>query len=222
MLDLRSTSPRQWVGAVLEQFGQLQAGTGLVLCCDASPQPVLHELQQLHGDVLEWHPLVDGPPLWQTILGRRHTSAIRRGVMALMTADHRRIHDLLQQIVDHARRRDHDALTTTLQHFETGLRKHIQMEEELLFPVISSKLGTPRGPAVVLREEHVAIQELLASLWDGCRSSAPDRDLTDTAQVLQNLLENHSGIEERILYAVTDLLLTNDERLALIKQCQQL
>jgi len=46
--------------------------------------------------------------------------------------------------------------------------------------------------------------------------------MTELCASLGRVLEHHSGMEERILYAVTDLLLSEAERDELVKRCQKL
>ena len=116
-------------------------------------------------------------------------------------------------------------------HLATAMRKHFIMEEELLLPVISAKLSMPRGPAAVLRNEHIQALDLLESLVSACEAAswrAADqasgqsfRAVSTLVTTLEALLVSHQGMEERILYAVTDLLLSPDERQEMLRRCQR-
>lgn len=219
-LDLRPT-PADLPTRVLDRFSTLERGTGFVLMTDGDPAVALAELQEHQPGSFEWHPLVDGPPEWQVIVARRRVDKSHRQVMEFMSTDHHRIHELLRELLALAPQGDPERLRDKLEHLETGLHKHFAMEEEILFPVIAAKLGTPRGPAALLRDEHLLAFGMLKSLKQLSDHTERREELVRLGQALRDLLANHSGIEERILYAVTDLLLNEEERDALVRKCQR-
>ena len=222
LLDLSQLAPEQWPRLVSKRFATLVPGRGFVLFSCADPREALLQLQQEHAGIFEWHPLVDGPEEWRVIVARRRGETRKRQVMEFMTGDHHRIHTMLSELVERGRSGDRHELAGRIAHLETGLRKHITWEEEVLFPVISAKLGTPRGPAALLRDEHLLVFELLASLEKLCLQPSRRDELVRLATELRDMLASHAGIEERILYAVTDLLLTEEERDELVRRCQLL
>jgi uncharacterized protein (DUF2249 family) len=220
-LDLRQTPTSDIPSVVLDRFSALERGTGFVLLTDDEPTGVLDLLQEQRSGAFEWHPLLEGPPEWRVVVARRRANKPRRQVMEFMTADHHRIHELLRELLALAQKGDHGQLRSKLEHLETGLRKHFAMEEEILFPVIAAKLGAPRGPAALLRDEHLLAFEMLERIKHLCQLSERREEILQLTRGLRDLLANHSGIEERILYAVTDLLLGEEERDELVRRCQR-
>jgi uncharacterized protein (DUF2249 family) len=219
--DFRDLPPATRRQRLLSLFNDLPRGQGFILRSDNQQNDLLELLQHRFSGTFEWHPLVDGPDEWRIIVSRRDIESdrpLRRNVLEFMTSDHQRIHRMLERLGELARNGEHKQLTEETGHLATSLRKHVAMEEELLFPVISESLGTLRGPSAVLRDEHIQIFNLIESIQ---RTAATD-GYPSLVEQLEDLLVNHSGIEERILYAITDLLLTEQERDELVKRCQRL
>lgn len=220
-LDLRQTPTSDIPAVVLGRFSALERGAGFVLLTDDEPTGVLELLQEQRSGAFEWHPLLEGPPEWRVVVARRRVDRARRQVMEFMTTDHHRIHALLHELLVLAQQGGREELRSKLEHLETGLRKHFAMEEEILFPVIAAKLGTPRGPAALLRDEHLLAYQMLDTLKRLCEPPERRDELLQLTRGLRDMLANHSGIEERILYAVTDLLLSAEERDELVRRCQR-
>ncbi len=224
--DLRAIPRPERADHVLPLFWELPRGRGLTLTSDSDEPELLELLQQRHAGEFEWEVLEAGPPLWRLVLAKRAAGLPRRRqVLEFMEHDHRRIHELVDQLRAAARRGDREALTTLAVHLRTGLARHFRVEEEVLLPVIAERMGSPRGPAAVLRDEHLQISALVDGLLQASQDGEQGSEqggVTDRAEELATILTNHSGMEERILYAVTDLLLSEEERDQLVRRCQRL
>ena len=134
---------------------------------------------------------------------------------------------------------DHDRLDALLQSFQTlkrqnvlkakeaftqfksGLERHIQWEENLLFPLWEEKTGmSDGGPTFVMRHEHRRIEEQLQAI---------DRNVTEeqaddaqAEQALLALLAAHNLKEERVLYPAIDQVITAEECRNILKKIQEL
>lgn len=220
--DFSPLTPKQRVQRISALFSGLTDGHGFVIRSDKNHSELLGILQKCWPASFEWHPLVDGPEEWRTMVAkRREGRSPHRRILEFMTADHRRIHQMLDHLVKLARNDQREELKAHLIYLETGLRRHFQMEEDLLFGVIIEKLGTPRGPAAVLRDQHIQSLEIVKSIGQLIRSSTLGNQLIGLAEELQQLLSSHSGMEERILYAIIDQLLDEKERDELVMRCQR-
>ena len=71
------------------------------------------------------------------------------------------------------------------------LRDHFAFEEEVLLPLLASRLSATTGPVPVIRDEHVTIRELLDDL-------EADTD-TEACARLQTVLLSHFEKEEGLL-----------------------
>jgi iron-sulfur cluster repair protein YtfE (RIC family) len=113
-----------------------------------------------------------------------------------------------------------DEASSGFREFVLGLRKHIGIEENILFPVFEEKTGmTDAGPTFVMKMEHKEINELL----DRTLSSTDKHDFdaaSEAASILIGILTDHNMKEEHILYPESDAFITDSERAQIIKKAQ--
>jgi iron-sulfur cluster repair protein YtfE (RIC family) len=133
-----------------------------------------------------------------------------------LSDDHRRLDRVIDDICAMVEDGEVERAEYSFRDLDAGLRRHIRVEEELLFPVFDARAGLI-GPTKVMRLEHRHIESLLAelatALADG-RGPAASTALT----ALTQLLGDHNRKEEHILYPRSDAALNDDERRALIQK----
>ncbi|AFV00280.1 hemerythrin domain-containing protein [Simiduia agarivorans] len=100
--------------------------------------------------------------------------------------------------------------------FRTGLRRHIQWEESLLYPVYEKTKGSlqlsPTGP---LSADHRRLETLMdAALAYEYPAAAPE------ITALKALLEPHNQREARMIYPTVDSHCPGPERDALLAEVQ--
>jgi len=100
-----------------------------------------------------------------------------------------------------AARGDHEALTRSIQ----ALRRHIYLEEELLFPALSEVEPALRAPVFVMLREHAQIWTLLDSLEQALAADAAHPALI---RQLTSHLMHHNLKEEKVLYPRADEVLS--------------
>lgn len=94
--------------------------------------------------------------------------------------------------------------------FQSGLKRHIILEEELLFPLFEQKTGMKEGgPTEVMRREHRQIHSILECLHQKVRAQEVDCDQDESA--LLSVLSMHNMKEEKILYPAIQSLASGDE-----------
>jgi len=103
-VDLRWIDPERRSEGLLQMFGALARGEGLVLVEDR-PWSVLPAMQAHHPGEFDWYPLEEGPPVWRVLVARRWTriSSLHR-MLEFMSSDHRRMELMLIHIRDLAER----------------------------------------------------------------------------------------------------------------------
>src|SRR5699024_8897251 len=89
----------------------------------------------------------------------------------------------------------------------TALRRHIYLEEAIVFPRIRS--GALMMPVMVMLREHGALWQAMDQLEDQLASPGVDEDPTRSAVVaachrMLELLEKHNSKEEPIIYPHLD------------------
>jgi hemerythrin-like domain-containing protein len=141
-------------------------------------------------------------------------SAIQRepseSVNESLTADHVRLDRCFATARQLAAAGRSAEASVTFEAFASGLRHHIQVEDELLFPVLESRLGLV-GPTHVMRHEHRLIENLLlrAAEW---LAAGDGEGFARAAASLAELLGAHNFKEERVLYPRSDAALGTEER----------
>lgn len=99
-----------------------------------------------------------------------------------LTADHRRLEQLLERAVADAACFDHAAF----EQFRAGLLRHIGIEEKILLPDARRRRGgEPLLVARALRIDHAALASLLVP--------TPDAALVSE---IRSVLATHNGLEE--------------------------
>jgi regulator of cell morphogenesis and NO signaling len=115
-----------------------------------------------------------------------------------MEQDHGRLDDLWEQ-AKQSWPEDRVGATSLFQAFRTGLLRHIQAEEELLFPFFEGRSEpSAKHMTDLLREEHEQIRAELDALLKKVESGRPDLEPEDTR--LRNVLWAHNTREEGLLY----------------------
>jgi iron-sulfur cluster repair protein YtfE (RIC family) len=90
--------------------------------------------------------------------------------------------------------------------FREGLERHIEAEEQVLFPVFEDLAGAAQGgPTAVMRAEHTELRKLMAEVAGVLETGAAE-GLTKPLAALTARIYAHNGKEERILYPMTDRL----------------
>jgi iron-sulfur cluster repair protein YtfE (RIC family) len=98
--------------------------------------------------------------------------------------------------------------------FAAQLRRHIALEEGILFPVFAKRTGIV-GPISVMKEEHRRLEQLLdvTARWIAAKDGITTVESLGT---LADLILVHNAKEERILYPKVDQALSPEERTELV------
>ncbi|MHB1866212.1 MAG: hemerythrin domain-containing protein [Thermoplasmata archaeon] len=115
-----------------------------------------------------------------------------------MEQDHERM-DALWDQAKQSWPTDREQATSLFRAFRVGLLRHIQAEEELLFPFFENREEASAKQMIdVLREDHVQIRDDLDALLRKVETGSPDLEPEDTR--LRNALWAHNAREEGVLY----------------------
>lgn len=92
-----------------------------------------------------------------------------------------------------------------------ALRRHIYLEEEIVFPYLPQ--GMLQMPLMVMRREHGELWRRMNALEESIQSASSDAQrLSNYCQELLSLLDNHNSKEEPIIYPHMDQSLAQDDR----------
>jgi hemerythrin-like domain-containing protein len=218
--DLTATADA--VAAVLPVLDALEPNERVTL--ELSPSgatSTLEALQSSRKGLFEWSVLGGGSPLRIELRRRNVPQGELRGVTEALGWDHDRLEEIEAAAFAARDAAEYSRAGELWREFETGLRRHIGFEEQLLFPVFEQRLGFPpqAGPTAVMRHEHRLIEALLAQIASeiGVAGSAAER----TRERLHHVLGEHNVKEEQILYPQTDGALDPREADALVASIQR-
>ena len=121
---------------------------------------------------------------------------------AFFTAHHRTCDMLWATIEAAVENGDANTARDAYAKFESTLRQHLAMEEEVLFPAFEEATGMTMGPTRVMRMEHVQMRGLLTQM---ASAAATDLDaLLEHGDTLLMITQQHNMKEEGVLYPMVD------------------
>jgi uncharacterized protein (DUF2249 family)/hemerythrin-like domain-containing protein len=222
ILDVRELAPKERHPMIFNTFKGLEAGESFILVNDHEPKPLLYQFQAEHEGEFEWWTLEQGPAAWRVEIAKREFKEPDRSITDFFQTDHRRLDAIVERFRDAVDGTRWEDASRDFREFSLGLRRHIQAEEEILFPLFEQKTGmTEAGPTFVMKMEHKEIKEFL----DKILAAADARDASTALQALNaliNILTDHNMKEEHILYPESDGFITEAERAQVLKKTQAL
>jgi hemerythrin-like domain-containing protein len=105
---------------------------------------------------------------------------------------------------------DIDAARGVWQSFETGMRRHFAMEEEVLFPAFDARSGMGGGgPTAMMRMEHQQMRGLLDQIGEAMEAGDA-QEAMDIGDTLLMMTQQHNVKEEGMLYPMAENILAGD------------
>jgi iron-sulfur cluster repair protein YtfE (RIC family) len=128
--------------------------------------------------------------------------------------EHSLYEDLLSECQDALRIEDWGTVNRVLHELVTHLKRHMALEEEVLFPAYESAPHAPQGPTTVLREEHSGIVRLIQDLARVIKAREATH-VHECLDQLENLMIKHHEKEEDIFLPMASHILhaSHDELL---------
>jgi iron-sulfur cluster repair protein YtfE (RIC family) len=125
------------------------------------------------------------------------------------TLDHRHCDEIWAEVEAAIEAGSDEAARAVWRRFDEELRRHLRMEEEILFPAFENATGmTGGGPTFVMRAEHVQMRGLLDQM--ATTVAAGDfQELLDEGDTLLLLIQQHNQKEEQMLYPMSEQALAS-------------
>ncbi|MCC7540238.1 MAG: hemerythrin domain-containing protein [Deltaproteobacteria bacterium] len=193
-----------------------EAGQPQSVALAGPARPVLREL--VIGGALRraWLMLENERPITRVAVRPRDAAQVP-SVFGILEDDHRRLDAMAAEMI--VKGAEDPAVALTLGHdFVYGLRRHIRIEEELLFPIFDARSGMQgQGPTQVMRAEHRMIERELDRIVKGVEAHARGdagawRDVVEAVGEMEGVLGPHNMKEERILYPMIDRFVAGPEQ----------
>lgn len=220
-VEAESLSSEERSSTLLSLFDSLSPGETFVFSSNESPDWLLATLGGERRGQFDWTPLENGPSGSRIEISRRTADrgSLRR-ISDALGWDHERLARLEVNAFVARAAGDADTARRWYETFSSGLRRHIAIEEELLFPLFEERSGLlpGSGPTEVMRREHVEILRLLGEIF---RTIGDPAKLPDQARAtFHEILEEHHAKEEGVLYPALDQVMTPEEGDALVSRIQ--
>lgn len=215
-IDARTLPADQRHADIFRTFDELPAGGRFVLVHDHDPKPLLRQFLSERRGQFEWSILEARSGAFRIEIEKR-AAAGGRSVAEYLGTDHVRLDSIVAELEGRLDTGNLPAARARFDEFSCGLERHIQVEEQLLFPAFERSTGMVGGPVPVMCQEHALLRELLGRISDAIDAgdAGEARDLVDEVKVF---LEPHNMKEEQIIYPRTDQALGEREREALVEQ----
>lgn len=220
ILDVRALEPKERHKGIFDKYNALGSGEAFILVNDHDPKPLLYQFQAEHYGEFEWWPLESGPEVWRVQVGKGLVAPAMKTLAGYMQTDHLRLDAIMARFKVSLKDGNLDEALTHFKEFDLGLRRHIKVEEELLFPAFEEKTGMKdAGPTMVMRMEHEEIRDSLGRTLDATKASDADA-ASKASETLVNYLTDHNMKEENVLYPELDACVNDAERIEAIKKAQ--
>jgi regulator of cell morphogenesis and NO signaling len=220
-VDAEALSPAERASTVLSLFDSVPPGESFVFSSHESPDWLLETLRAKRRGQFDWTPLESGRTGFRVEISRRGADrgSLRR-VSDALGWDHERLARLEVGAFVARAAGDTETASAWYESFSSGLRRHIAVEEEILFPLFEERAGLfpGSGPTDVMRTEHREIVRLLGEIL---RTIGDPAKLPDQARAaFHEILEEHHRKEEGMLYPALDQVVTPEEGDALVSRIQ--
>lgn len=135
------------------------------------------------------------------------TVSLETGASEYFTHDHGHC-DALWAEVEAATEAGEDALAgERFRAFDAAMRRHLAMEEEVVFPALDEATGMRgMGPVAVMKHEHSQMRALLDRMGALAQAGRLDA-VVDQGDSLMMLIQQHNAKEEGVLYPMVDAAL---------------
>lgn len=135
---------------------------------------------------------------------------IESGLAAFFEQDHRDCDARWADVEELLDTEDVDAARPAWHKFDAGVRRHIAMEEEIMFPAFeaAARMGGG-GPTSVMRMEHKQMIGLLDQIEVAMKSDNAEQAM-DLGDTLLMLIQQHNIKEEGMLYPMAEKMLAGN------------
>lgn len=122
---------------------------------------------------------------------------------AFFAHDHDEVDGLWARVEAAAESGDAERVRSAFDDFDRAQRRHISMEENVLFPAFEEATGMTGGPTQVMRDEHQQMRGLLDQMHRSLVAGDP-QEMMDQGDTLLLLIQQHNQKEEGILYPMAE------------------
>jgi hemerythrin-like domain-containing protein len=128
--------------------------------------------------------------------------------------EHSLYEDLLTAGHDAVENEDWEGVNLIFSQLVMHLKRHIALEEEVLYPAYESAPHAPQGPTTALREEHSTIIRLLQDMAPVIRTRDSEHLLECLAHLENQMIKHHEKEEDIFLPMASHILNSRRDELS--------
>lgn len=129
--------------------------------------------------------------------------------------EHSLYEDLLTECHDAVENEDWEGVNLIFNQLVMHLKRHITLEEEVLYPAYESAPHAPQGPTGALRDEHATIIRLIQDMVPVIRTRDSEHLLDCLAHLENRMIKHHEKEEDIFLPMASHILQASHDELLL-------
>ncbi len=127
--------------------------------------------------------------------------------------EHSLYENLLSQCQDAAEIEDWETVDHAFHDLVTHLKRHMALEEEVLYPAYETALHAPQGPTTALREEHSNIIRLIQDMARIIKTRDSEHALEGLVHLENHMIKHHEKEEDIFLPMASHILNASHDEL---------
>jgi len=127
--------------------------------------------------------------------------------------EHSLYEDLLSECHDAVENEDWESVNLIFNQLVMHLKRHIALEEEVLYPAYESAPHAPQGPTTALREEHSTIIRMIQDMAPVIKSRNSEHLLECLAHLENQMIKHHEKEEDIFLPMASHILNASHDEL---------
>ncbi len=127
--------------------------------------------------------------------------------------EHSLYEDLLSECHDTVENEDWESVNLIFSQLVMHLKRHIALEEEVLYPAYESAPHAPQGPTTALREEHSTIIRMIQDMAPVIKSRNSEHVLECLAHLENQMIKHHEKEEDIFLPMASHILNASHDEL---------
>lgn len=197
--DLRDERPGHVIGAALDCVKTVRPGTPVTLILGQEPSLLMASLNLQLRETLAWE-VVEADGAWRVTV--RHCGDVAAtDVLALLSADHKRIDGLLARALGLLNRGEAATAVPVLREFAARLHRHVAFEDGELAANLGTAQAPADQPAAIMLREHREIAQQMALVEEALGTEPVDgAELGIYCAILSGTLAKHEYREEHNLF----------------------
>jgi len=194
VIDVTREPASRVQAAAFDALRGIRPGQTVELLTTTEPELLMRSLDLQLGHKLAWTTEGQGPP-WRTVV-RHREDAPPSDVIDLLQREHRRLDGLLAHATRLLNQGNASEAAPVLKHFVRDLTRHLQVEDEVIAPILSPGVDQDEACATMLRE-HADIALQLKLIEDSLRGDGDAADASTYCAILAGTLAKHEYREDQ-------------------------